>query len=80
MNPSLSASIMAVSSIGTTELALQYLLLIPIISVFRRYPHRAKALLWTAMGVSCGSMLLSSWATEVRHASLKARGECTTAC
>ena len=32
--------------------------------VFRRYPDKAKLILWTATGVSVGSMFISSWATH----------------
>lgn len=33
--------------------------------IFRRYPDKAKMILWIAMVVSCLSMLVSSWATQV---------------
>jgi amino acid transporter len=60
------SSIEAISAVGTVALALQYILPVFIIMVFRRYPERAKAALWVSMFVSCGSMLLSSFATKVR--------------
>lgn len=35
------------------------------IVLFRRYPDWIKTALWTSLAINCGSMLLSSWATEL---------------
>ncbi|KAM0750468.1 MFS general substrate transporter [Meredithblackwellia eburnea MCA 4105] len=62
-----TASIAEVSSVGTVALAIQYITPVGVIMIFKRYPDKARSILWAAMLVSCGSMLISSWATKVWH-------------
>lgn len=35
------------------------------VTVYRRYPEWVRTILWTSVAISCSSMLLSSWATEL---------------
>ena len=60
------SGISAITSVGTINLALLFILPAGTVLVFRRYPHRARQILWASMIVNVGSMLLSSWATEVK--------------
>ncbi|GAA5872120.1 hypothetical protein JCM8547_003812 [Rhodosporidiobolus lusitaniae] len=60
-----SQSIGSLTAVGTTQLGLQFILPLFVLPVFRRYPEWVKTMLWTSVGVNCGSMLLSGWATEV---------------
>lgn len=64
----------AIGAVGTVGLALQYCLPSLLIFVYRRYPDKAKMMLWVSMLVSCGSMLISSWATQVSRVG-EAHGE-----
>ncbi|BGP39467.1 hypothetical protein JCM10449v2_003417 [Rhodotorula kratochvilovae] len=43
-----------------------------IIVIFRRYPDWVRIILWTALVVNCGSMFVSSWATDVSSPFLRA--------
>lgn len=45
------------------------------VSVYRRYPEWVRTILWSCLGISCGSMLLSSWATQVRCAGSRAHAQ-----
>ncbi|PRQ72222.1 MFS monocarboxylate transporter [Rhodotorula toruloides] len=58
-------SLSALSAIGTTQLGLMYCLPIVGVVIFRRYGDWVRTILWTSVAVSCGSMLLSSWATKL---------------
>lgn len=55
----------AISAVGTVSLACQYILPVLVIIAFQRYPDWARTALWVAAVVSCGAMLLASWATKV---------------
>ncbi|KAI5474232.1 MFS monocarboxylate transporter [Pseudohyphozyma bogoriensis] len=66
-HPPFPMSVASISAIGTTSLALQYSLPTGFVILFRRYPTWARPALWTATAVSCGTMLLSSFATKVWH-------------
>ncbi|GAA6030517.1 hypothetical protein JCM8097_006184 [Rhodosporidiobolus ruineniae] len=61
------SSLAALSAVGTILLAIQFILPVAIITVFRRYPDWVKAMLWVSVVVNCGSMLAASWATKVVH-------------
>ncbi|GEM10748.1 MFS monocarboxylate transporter [Rhodotorula toruloides] len=52
-------------TIGTTQLGLMYCLPIVGVVIFRRYGDWVQTILWSSVAVSCGSMLLSSWATQL---------------
>ncbi|CDR48906.1 RHTO0S21e01354g4_1 [Rhodotorula toruloides] len=60
-----SSSLSALSAIGSCQIGIQFCLSPFVVIVFRRYPDWVKASLWVSLVVSCGSMLLSSWATKV---------------
>ncbi|GAA5911405.1 hypothetical protein JCM8208_005048 [Rhodotorula glutinis] len=60
-----SSSLAALSSVGTILLAVMFIVPLFVITVFRRYPERIRAMLWTSGLVNCLSMLVASWATEV---------------
>ncbi|GAA6009147.1 hypothetical protein JCM10207_004282 [Rhodosporidiobolus poonsookiae] len=60
-------SISALSSVGTTQLGLQFMLPVAVIFFFKRYPEWIRPSLWISGAVSCGCTLISSWATEVWH-------------
>ncbi|BGP47568.1 hypothetical protein JCM10450v2_003431 [Rhodotorula kratochvilovae] len=55
----------SLSAIGTTQLGIQLMAPLFIIVIFRRYPDWVRIILWTALVVNCGSMFVSSWATDV---------------
>ncbi|ORY55170.1 major facilitator superfamily domain-containing protein [Leucosporidium creatinivorum] len=61
------SSLTAIGAVGTVALAIEYMLPIGLIVVFRRYPDWVRTILWSAVVLSCGSMLVSSWATAVWH-------------
>lgn len=61
-----TSSSTSIAAVGTVSLALQYMAPAFLLTVFRRYAEKAKLVLWIAMGVNVGSMLLSSFATAVR--------------
>lgn len=63
------AGMASITSVGTISLGLQFVLPAGTVLLFRRFPHRARQMLWMALVVSCGSMLASSWATKVRRRS-----------
>ncbi|GAA5905771.1 hypothetical protein JCM6882_000454 [Rhodosporidiobolus microsporus] len=64
-DPWQKSSLASLSAVGTTQLGIQFILPLFITLLYRRYPEWVKPALWTSVGVSCGSMLLSSWATQV---------------
>ncbi|ORY55169.1 MFS general substrate transporter [Leucosporidium creatinivorum] len=59
------SSLASIGAVGTVALAIQYMLPLALISVFRRYPDWARTMLWAATFTSCGSMLISSWASKI---------------
>lgn len=59
------SSLAAIGAVGTTALAIQYIIPIFLIRLFVRYPDWIKTTLWTSTVVSGLSMIISSWATEV---------------
>jgi hypothetical protein len=60
-----NASNTAIGAVGTTAFAIQYTSPVSFMLIFRRYPDKVRMMLWAATFLSCGSMLLSSWATAV---------------
>ncbi|BGP07562.1 hypothetical protein JCM10049v2_003400 [Rhodotorula toruloides] len=60
-----SSSLSALSAIGSCQIGIQFCLSPFVVIIFRRYPDWVKTSLWISLVVSCGSMLLSSWATKV---------------
>ncbi|GAA6030877.1 hypothetical protein NBRC10512_005776 [Rhodotorula toruloides] len=54
-----------IASPDAPPIGIQFCLSPFVVIVFRRYPDWVKASLWVSLVVSCGSMLLSSWATKV---------------
>ncbi|GAA5947837.1 hypothetical protein JCM3765_001105 [Sporobolomyces pararoseus] len=58
-------SLAALSSVGTIQLALEFILPLFVINGFRRYPDKIKLALMISAAVYSGSMLLASWATSV---------------
>ncbi|GAA6023212.1 hypothetical protein JCM10207_004481 [Rhodosporidiobolus poonsookiae] len=58
-------SIATLSAVGTTQLGIQFIFPLFFTVVFRRYPDYIKPVLWVSVAVNCGSMLISSWATQV---------------
>ncbi|GAA5912499.1 hypothetical protein JCM8208_006618 [Rhodotorula glutinis] len=58
-------SVSQLSAVGTTQLGLEYIFPVVAVTVYRRYPEWVRTILWTSVVISCGSMLLSSWATEL---------------
>ncbi|KZO99341.1 MFS general substrate transporter [Calocera viscosa TUFC12733] len=63
-SPILSSSISAVSAIGTTYLAIQYVLGFALMPLWRRYPQHIRAVLWTLLFVECASLVGASFATQ----------------
>ncbi|GAA5886990.1 hypothetical protein JCM6882_009408 [Rhodosporidiobolus microsporus] len=61
------SSLAALSAVGTTLLAVQFMLPIVVITIFRRYPEWVRTILWASVALNCGSMLAASWATQVSH-------------
>ncbi|GAA5932290.1 uncharacterized protein JCM15063_001181 [Sporobolomyces koalae] len=60
-------SLAALSSIGTIQLALEFMLPLIVINGFRRYPDKVKLALIISAAVYSGSMLIASFATNVTH-------------
>lgn len=58
-------SLAALSSVGTIQLALEFILPLFVINAFRRYPDKVKLALTVSAAVYSGSMLLASWASTV---------------
>ncbi|BGO95064.1 hypothetical protein NBRC10512_006471 [Rhodotorula toruloides] len=58
-------SLSALSAIGTTQLGLLYVLPTFAVVVLRRYGEYVRLVQWTSLVVSCCSMFLSSWATQL---------------
>ncbi|GAA5833561.1 hypothetical protein JCM11251_003527 [Rhodosporidiobolus azoricus] len=61
------SSLAALSAIGTVLLAVQFMLPVFVITIFRRYPEWVRTILWCSVALNCGSMLAASWATQVSH-------------
>ncbi|CEL63283.1 Monocarboxylate transporter 12 OS=Homo sapiens GN=SLC16A12 PE=2 SV=2 [Rhizoctonia solani AG-1 IB] len=53
--------------IGTVALATQYFEVLFVNLVAMHWPHRTRLLLWSSLGLCCGSLLLASFATRVSH-------------
>ncbi|GAA5865912.1 hypothetical protein JCM8547_005755 [Rhodosporidiobolus lusitaniae] len=51
-----------------------------VVLFFRRYPEWVKTTLWVAAAVSCSSMFLSSWSTQVWHLILSQGIVCVVEC
>ncbi|GAA5971252.1 hypothetical protein JCM21900_004199 [Sporobolomyces salmonicolor] len=60
-----NTSLASFSAIGTTQLAVQFVLPIVVINIFRRYPDKVKPMLWISLAVNCLSMLIAGWAKQV---------------
>ncbi|GAA5861711.1 hypothetical protein JCM1840_005238 [Sporobolomyces johnsonii] len=60
-----NTSLASLSAIGTTQLAVQFILPIVVINIFRRYPEKVKTMLWISLAVNCLSMLVAGWAKQV---------------
>ncbi|GAA6000233.1 hypothetical protein JCM10207_007918 [Rhodosporidiobolus poonsookiae] len=58
-------SVSTLSAIGSIQLGVQFLLPLPTILAFRRYPEYVKLVLWVCVVLNCGSMLISSFANKV---------------
>ncbi|GAA5905786.1 hypothetical protein JCM6882_000458 [Rhodosporidiobolus microsporus] len=78
-DPWQKASIASLSAIGTTQLGLQFILPTVVVLFFRRYPEWVKTTVYVSAAISCASMFLSSWATEVWHLILAQGIVCGTA-
>lgn len=64
-SPFLGSSTLAVSSIGTIGIGLQYMLGIFCEPLYKTYPHLIKRSMWVCLAVSSGAFFVSSWATQV---------------
>ncbi|GAA5833557.1 hypothetical protein JCM11251_003526 [Rhodosporidiobolus azoricus] len=64
-DPWQQSSLAALSAVGTVLLAVQFMLPIIVITVFRRYPEWVRTMLWCSVVLNCGSMLAASWAKNV---------------
>ncbi|KAH9951079.1 MFS general substrate transporter [Amylocystis lapponica] len=60
-------SFVAISAVGTTCIALQYATAIFLSFAVVRFPDYVKTSMWCGLGLSAGSLLLSSFATKVWH-------------
>ncbi|BGP13412.1 hypothetical protein JCM10213_008572 [Rhodosporidiobolus nylandii] len=63
-DPWQSQSSALLTAVSTTQLGIQFILPTIVVILFRRYPEWVKTSLWASLVVSCGSMLISSWATK----------------
>ncbi|KZT57502.1 MFS general substrate transporter, partial [Calocera cornea HHB12733] len=67
-SPFYGSSNTAISIIGTCSLAVQYGFgFFPVMPIFSLYPHHVKTMLWSSLGVACGALVLSSFATKIWH-------------
>ncbi|KZT57503.1 MFS general substrate transporter [Calocera cornea HHB12733] len=64
-SPFLGSTPTLISVIGTTSLAVSYLVGFGSIALLRRFDRDVKKILWTSLVVAIGSLILSSFATQV---------------
>ncbi|KDQ20063.1 hypothetical protein BOTBODRAFT_385802 [Botryobasidium botryosum FD-172 SS1] len=57
----------AIAAVGTVSLALQYMGLVFIITILERWPYIRKGVMWAALALCCGSLIIASFATKVAH-------------
>ncbi|KAB5588472.1 Monocarboxylate transporter 3 [Ceratobasidium theobromae] len=61
------ASEASIGAVGTTALAIQYFEMLAVISLTQQWPDKARLIMWSSLGLCCGSLLLASFATKVWH-------------
>ncbi|CAE6481324.1 unnamed protein product [Rhizoctonia solani] len=61
------ASEAEIGAVGTVALAIQYFEALFVNMVAQQWPHRTRLMMWSALGLCCGSLLLASFATQVSH-------------
>ncbi|KAF8601581.1 MFS general substrate transporter [Ceratobasidium sp. AG-I] len=61
------ASEAAIGVVGTVALAIEYLETLFVILVVQQWPHKARLMMWSCLGLCCGSLVLASFATKVWH-------------
>ncbi|KZO99340.1 MFS general substrate transporter [Calocera viscosa TUFC12733] len=64
-SPFLGSTQTAISTIGTVSLAFAYLIGFVSIALLKRYPQHVAKILWTSLAVAVGSLILSSFATQI---------------
>ncbi|KAH7322171.1 major facilitator superfamily domain-containing protein [Rhizoctonia solani] len=61
------ASEAEIGAVGTVALAIQYFEALFVNLIAQQWPHRTRLMMWSALGLCCGSLLLASFATQVSH-------------
>lgn len=63
-SPILGASISAVAAIGTSYLAVQYILGFMLMPLLKRFPQHIRKALWAFLALECLSLIVASFATQ----------------
>ncbi|KAB5587828.1 transport protein [Ceratobasidium theobromae] len=61
------ASEAAVGAVGTAALAIQYFEVLLVILLAQQWPDKTRLIMWSSLGLCCGSLLLASFATKIWH-------------
>ncbi|CAE7198992.1 unnamed protein product [Rhizoctonia solani] len=61
------ASEAEIGAVGTVALAVEYFEVLFVNIVAQHWPHRTRLMMWSSLGLCCGSLLLASFATQVSH-------------
>ncbi|CAE6530909.1 unnamed protein product [Rhizoctonia solani] len=56
-----------IGAVGTIALAIEYFEVLFVNMIALRWPHRTRFMMWSCLGMCCGSLLLASFATQVPH-------------
>ncbi|KAH7322172.1 major facilitator superfamily domain-containing protein [Rhizoctonia solani] len=61
------ASEAEIGAVGTVALAIEYFEVLFVNLIAQQWPHRTRLMMWSSLGLCCGSLLLASFATQVSH-------------
>ncbi|KAF8601580.1 MFS general substrate transporter [Ceratobasidium sp. AG-I] len=61
------ASEAAIGAVGTVALAIEYFENLLVILVVQHWPDKTRLIMWSCLGLCCGSLALASFATKIWH-------------
>lgn len=61
------ASEAALGAIGTISLAIEYFEVLLVVLIAQHWPDKTRLMMWSCLGLCCGSLVLASFATKVWH-------------
>ncbi|KEP45600.1 MFS transporter, partial [Rhizoctonia solani 123E] len=61
------ASEAEIGAVGTVALAIEYFEVFFINIVALHWPHRTRLMMWSSLGICCGSLVLANFATKLSH-------------